>query len=87
MQDNLSGSLEWLTQSNQRKVCDVMPDNVDVRGVGFTQQERYFCINALINYVDTMVTSTRYTADEIKVVETLIDDFRGPTWNEETNDI
>ena len=74
-----------------------MSDNV--KGVGFTQDERKICIMALMTYqkvdmglylaVDNRLLGTDKTGlpflppsdDEKKMLDLLIDDFKGPSWD------
>jgi len=74
-----------------------MSDNV--KGIGFTQDERKICIKALMTYqkvdmglylaVDNRLLGTDKTGlpflppsdDEKKMLDLLIDDFKGPSWD------
>ena len=70
-----------------------MSDNVKpVKGVGFTQKERVLCIKALMTYRE--IDMTLYLASrqlptlppsdyDKKVIDLLIDDFKGPSWDGE----
>ena len=65
-----------------------MSDNV--RGVGFTQKERVLCIKALMTYqrIDmalylsyTQLPTLPPSDDEKKIIDLLIGDFKGPSWD------
>ena len=53
-----------------------------VKGIAFTQQERGFCIDALNKHLLYWRRKDMLTKDEIKVLEQLIDDFKGPSWED-----
>ena len=67
------------------------PPNDTVKGIAFTQQERNFCIDALNEHLlhwrrkdmltkDEIEDNREKLAEEVKVLEQLIDDFKGPSW-------
>ena len=70
-----------------------MSDNVKpVKGVGFTQKERVLCIKALMTYqrIDmklylsyTQLPTLPPSDEEKKVIDLLIGDFKGPSWDGE----
>jgi len=70
-----------------------MSDNVKpVKGVGFTQKERVLCIKALMTYqrIDmklylsyTQLPTLPPSDDEKKIIDLLIGDFKGPSWDGE----
>ena len=61
-----------------------------VKGIGFTAEERKLCIKALMTYRDivgvgrirTVSTSPFLppSKDEMKAIDLLVDDFKGPSW-------
>ena len=61
-------------------VLGVPLQNNSVKGIVFTEQERNFCIDAL-NLLH-MRKKNMLKNSEIEVLEVLIDDFKGPRWEE-----
>ena len=53
-----------------------------VKGIVFTEQERNFCIDALNEHLLHWRRKDMLKDSEIKVLEVLIDDFKGPRWEE-----
>ena len=72
-----------------------MSDNVKpVKGVGFTAKERVLCIKALMTYqrIDmklylsyTQLPTLPPSEDEKKIIDLLIGDFKGPSWDSAGN--
>ena len=58
------------------------PPNDTVKGIAFTKQERGFCIDALNEHLLHWRRKDMLTKDEIKVLEKLIGDFKGPSWED-----
>ena len=53
-----------------------------VKGVRFTEEERKLCIKALLSYRESRsnIFSRPSTDYETKILDVLIDDFKGPSW-------
>ena len=70
----------------------MMPDNVKpVKGVGFTEEERKLCIKALMTYLKVDMelylepSSLPFlppSEDDKKIIDLLIGDFKGPSWDQ-----